>query len=226
MKKLLSCILTAALVMALSAAALADAGDGAGVLVIRGGAVSFEAGALTEPPEGVLVQTLPGDETDAGDITVHIGAPAEGDILHGDPARSLYLYIDADYTGQVTAIPAAAEALSDPEDPDAQEDEDSTVALPGVYVVIDGGAVWSAEDESAVLSLEIIDGSVEADAVYIDCSPAEDGMLDPATGTRVYSLEPGVYENVVLVGSVLSVTEYDGEYYLPLDDILSILGQN
>lgn len=110
-----------------------------------------------------------------------------------------------------------------------EEDAAAYTDVFGVTLTVDNGAVWTVEGESSVLSLVIADGSVDAAAIYVGCEFGADGYLDPATGTQIDTLAPGSYENVVLIGGAsdteLTVVEFDGEYYLPLDAIVAILNQ-
>ena len=189
------------------------------------------------------------------DVTVNIDTPVSGDILHQDYQRDMYVNVGADYDGRVTTgsitawnglwseenLAALLEKGGHTGDFELTEEavanirsclvrEEDAAAYTDVFgmkMCIDNGAVWTVEGESSVLSLEIADGSVRADEIYVGCSFGEDGCLDPSTGTPVASLGAGTYENVVLVGGAeaLHVVEIGGEYYLPLDDILSILDQ-
>ncbi len=81
----------------------------------HGGVISFEEGAELKAANGVLVQTLVGYDSDAGniyhdsadtrglaDVTVNIDAPVSGDILHQDYQRNMFVNVDADYNGRVT----------------------------------------------------------------------------------------------------------------------------
>lgn len=81
----------------------------------HGGVISFEEGAELRAANGVLVQTLVGYDSDAGniyhdstdsrvlaDVTVNIDAPVAGDILHQDYQRDMYVNVNADYDGMVT----------------------------------------------------------------------------------------------------------------------------
>jgi len=236
----------------------------------HGGVISFEEGAELRASNGVLVQTLVGYDSDAGniyhdstdsrvlaDVTVNIDTPVSGDILHQDYQRDMYVNVSADYEGRVTTgsitawndlwseegLAALLEQGGHTGDFELTEEavanirsclvrEEDTAAYTdvfGVNMVIDNGAVWTVEGVSSVLSLEIVDGSVNAAEIYVGCEFGEDGYLDPATGTKVDALGAGTYENVVLVGGgsdLLTIVEIDGEYYLPLSDILTILNQN
>lgn len=232
----------------------------------HGAVISLEEGAELRAANGVLVQTLVACDPDAGDIfhdstdsrvladvTVNIDVPVQGDILHQDYQRDMFIHVNADYEGRVQTgsirawndlwssrnLAAMLETAGHTDDFELtveavshirsclvrEEDAEAYTEENGVSMTIDNGAVWTVQGESSVLELEIIDGTVEADSVYVDCAFGENGCLDPSSGTRIESLEPGVYRNVVLESSVLSVTEYEGELYLPLEDILTILGQ-
>lgn len=206
----------------------------------HGGVISFEKGAELRPANGVLVQTLVGYDSDAGsiyhdstddrvlaDVTVNIDTPVEGDILHQDYQRNLYVNVNADYAGRVTTgsitawndlwsadgLAALLEqgghtadfALTD----DAvanirsclvrEENAAAYTDVFGVHMTVAPGAAWTVKGESSVLSLSVADGgAVIADEIYVNCKYGADGYLDPATGVKADALTAGTYENVVL----------------------------
>ena len=227
----------------------------------HGGVISFEDGAELRPANGVLVQTLVGYDSDAGsiyhdstdsrvlaDVTVNIDTPVEGDILHQDYQRNMFVNVNADYTGRVTTgsitawndlwsaegLEALLEqgghagdfALDDTVIANIrsclvrEEDTAAYTDVFGVDMTVAPGAAWTAEGVSSVLSLTVEEGAaVNAAEIYVDCAFGADGYLDPATGTKVEGLTPGTYENVVVIGAAAAE--------LPLEamDVVEIGGE-
>ena len=192
------------------------------------------------------------------DVTVNIDAPVTGDILHQDYQRDMYVNVNADYAGRVTtgSITAwnalwSAEGLADLLARGGhtgdfaltgeavanirsclvrEEDAAAYTDVFGVHMTVSGGAAWTVEGESSVLSLTVEDGAaVDADEYYVNCSFGADGYLDPVTGTKLGALPAGTYANVVLIGGDAASAEASSEASpeLPLEamDILEIGGQ-
>lgn len=189
------------------------------------------------------------------DVTVNIDTPVAGDLLHQDYQRNMLVNVNADYTGRVVtgSITAwnglwSAESLAAmlergghtgdfalTEDVVAdirgclvrEEDTAAYTDVFGVTMTVAGGAAWTVEGESSVLSLTVEDGAaVKAAEIYVNCAFGDDGYLDPATGERLGTLTAGTYENVVLVGGgtlPVDIVEIAGEDYVRLDDLMIAL---
>lgn len=208
----------------------------------HGANIRFEEGCELRSANGVLVQSMvtydpgvgnifrdSGGSLEMKDVTVNVAAPVEGDILHQDYQRDMFINITSDYTGRVTTgsitawndmwtaenLAALLEQGGHAGDFELTDEivanirsclvrEEDTAAYTeqfGAYMTVSDGGVWTVEGESSLLGLTIEDGgAVAAAAVYVDCAFGEDGYLDPATGTMLDELKAGEYENVVLIG--------------------------
>ena len=118
-----------------------------------------------------------------------------------------------------------ADAAADPEAVSGYLTLPDYGVINGIHLTLRSGAVWNVTGDSQLSSLTVSEGAsvnTNGATVYVGCEG-----FDITTGEAVDSLQPGSYENVVIVcnagDGLLSTVRVDGEIYVSVEDLVNFL---